>query len=259
MRIENGGEMVFYFSGTGNSRFVAERIAKAIGARPADITGYAKNKEIPAFIDESLFVFVCPSYMSATARSMTDFITLANFPQDAKAYFVVTCASSMGISPRVSMELCAGKGLKYMGAAQVVMPQNYIALFRTKDKIVNGRIISEALPVIDKIAETIRNGEELKSRKVSSFEYKVTKWVRDIYYKDFMKTKKFRVTDKCVSCRKCEKICPLSNITMKDNRPFWGTNCTHCMACINQCPKDAIEYGRGSVGKPRYKGPEANI
>jgi ferredoxin len=251
--------MVFYFSGTGNSRFVAERIAKAIGHEAADITAYTKQNKALSFIDRGLYVFVCPSYMSATARSMTDFIESAEFPSEAKAYFVVTCASSMGISPKVSMELCARKGLKYMGAAQVVMPQNYIALFKTKDKIENGRIINEALPMIDKIAETIKNGEKLESRRIGSFEYSVTKWVRDLYYKDFMKTKKFMVTDKCISCKKCVKVCPLSNITMKDNRPAWGNNCTHCMACINQCPKDAIEYGKGSVGKPRYKGPEANI
>ena len=31
-----------------------------------------------------------------------------------------------------------------------------------------------------------------------------------------------------------------------------GKNCTHCMACICYCPKEAIEYGKKSKGKPRY-------
>ena len=43
---------------------------------------------------------------------------------------------------------------------------------------------------------------------------------------------------------------------MEDGKPKWGDNCTHCMGCINLCPKDAIEFGKGSVGKHRYKGPE---
>ena len=101
--------------------------------------------------------------------------------------------------------------------------------------------------------------EVLENKKIGAVEYSVTKWVRDVYYKDFMKTKKFRATDKCIACGKCVKICPLSNITMKDNKPLWGKTCTHCMACINQCPKDAIEYGKGTAGKPRYKGPDSAL
>ena len=47
-------------------------------------------------------------------------------------------------------------------------------------------------------------------------------------------------------------ICPLNNIHLENSKPVWGKNCTHCMACICYCPKEAIEYGRKSKGKPRY-------
>ena len=249
--------MVFYFSGTGNSRFVAKRIAEAISQEAVDITTYTKTMDRPEFTGSGVYVFVCPSYMSAPARAMTDFVEWAGFPSGVKAYFIVTCAASMGITPRVASEICEKKGLQYMGAAQIEMPQNYIALFTTKDVEDNINIIEKAENEIDRITPLILNGEVLETKKIGSVEYSVTKWVRDVYYKDFMKTKKFRATDKCISCRKCVKICPLSNITMKDGKPSWGSKCTHCMACFNQCPKDAIEYGKGSVGKPRYKGPES--
>ena len=39
---------------------------------------------------------------------------------------------------------------------------------------------------------------------------------------------------------------------MKNKKPVWEKHCTHCMACICYCPAEAIEYGRKSVGKPRY-------
>lgn len=251
--------MVFYFSGTGNSRFVARRIAKAIGQEALDITTYTKTMERPEFTEPGVYVFVCPSYMSAPARAMTDFIGWAGFPQGVKGYFIVTCAASMGISPKVYSELCEKTGIEYMGAAQVEMPQNYIALFTTKQVEDNIDILEKAETEIDGILGYIVNGEVLETKKIGSIEYSVTKWVRDVYYKDFMKTKKFKATDKCISCQKCVKICPLSNITMKDNRPSWGDKCTHCMACINQCPVDAIEYGKGTAGKPRYKGPDSAL
>ena len=245
--------MVLYFSGTGNSKFVASKVAGIIGQEAVDIIN---DKDI-SFADEKVFVFVCPSYMSAPARLMTDFMEKTEFPEGASVYLIVTCASSMGISPRVGAEICKDKDVKYMGAAQVRMPQDYIILFSTKDKEGCRKIIDDALPVIEKIAQTIKDGGTLDIDTIGSVEYAITKGVRDVYYKHFMKTKRFRTTDACVSCGMCTKVCPLSNIVMKDGKPSWGTTCTHCMACINRCPKDAIEYGKGSVGKPRYKGPEA--
>ena len=56
----------------------------------------------------------------------------------------------------------------------------------------------------------------------------------------------------CIGCGKCVELCPLNNIRLENGKPVWGKNCTHCMACICYCPKEAIEYGEKSKGKPRY-------
>ena len=61
-----------------------------------------------------------------------------------------------------------------------------------------------------------------------------------------------RADQTCTGCGKCVKVCPLNNVTMKNKKPVWEKHCTHCMACICYCPAEAIEYGRKSVGKPRY-------
>ena len=63
------------------------------------------------------------------------------------------------------------------------------------------------------------------------------------------------MTDACVSCGKCAAVCPLGNIAMVARKPRWGGDCTHCMACICGCPAEAIEYGKKSLGKPRYQCP----
>ena len=56
----------------------------------------------------------------------------------------------------------------------------------------------------------------------------------------------------CIGCGQCVKRCPMNNVAIKDGKPVWGRNCTHCMACICYCPVSAIEYGKKSVGQPRY-------
>ena len=65
-------------------------------------------------------------------------------------------------------------------------------------------------------------------------------------------TDNFSVRKNCIGCGKCARLCPLNDISIVDDRPVWGKNCTHCMACICHCPTGAIEYGRKSLGKPRY-------
>lgn len=67
-----------------------------------------------------------------------------------------------------------------------------------------------------------------------------------------MHSKKFYATNKCISCGKCENVCPLKNIHLKEGKPIWGNNCTHCMACICSCPKAAIEYGKHTKNRERY-------
>lgn len=76
-----------------------------------------------------------------------------------------------------------------------------------------------------------------------------------LFYRFNMQPKKFTVSDVCVSCGKCEKVCPLGNIRMENGRPVWGEHCTHCMACISGCPAEAIEYGKSTRGKARYQCP----
>ena len=77
--------------------------------------------------------------------------------------------------------------------------------------------------------------------------------VNPLFYHFFVKADAFKVKDACTGCNQCVKKCPMNNIQLIDGKPVWGKNCTHCMACICYCPQEAIEYGKKSVGKPRYR------
>ncbi len=47
--------------------------------------------------------------------------------------------------------------------------------------------------------------------------------------------------EKCVSCGKCRKVCPM-NVDMTDNsrRRLNGTECILCFKCIDECPQKAL-------------------
>ena len=48
--------------------------------------------------------------------------------------------------------------------------------------------------------------------------------------------------EKCISCGKCEKVCPM-NVSVTDNKRSRrnGTECILCLECVNKCPKNAIK------------------
>ncbi len=64
--------------------------------------------------------------------------------------------------------------------------------------------------------------------------------------------KPFFADDGCTGCGICAASCPASAITMKNGRPAWAAQCYQCLRCINECPQQAIQYGKRTAGRRRY-------
>ena len=93
----------------------------------------------------------------------------------------------------------------------------------------------------------------LKARHVFLFETIITVPFNPVWSRLKYRTEDFYATEDCVHCGRCERLCPLNNISLKDGKPVWGKECTHCMACIANCPTEAIEYGTISRTKEKYR------
>ena len=146
--------------------------------------------------------------------------------------------------------------MNYKGCMGIIMPENYIAMFSTPAKEKALEIIEQAENDIDRSIFLIQNGKDFPKGDISFGGRISSGIVNDIFYPAFVHAKKFYATDDCISCGKCADVCPLHNIRLENQRPVWGDNCTHCMACICRCPKEAIEYGKHSKGQPRYVCPK---
>mgnify|MGYP000223042132 FL=1 len=107
-----------------------------------------------------------------------------------------------------------------MGTAQIIMPENYIAMFNAPDVEKAKKIVAAAGPDIAKAVLAIKHGEKLlsKSGLGASFESGL---VNDIFYAAFVKANAFRADQTCTGCGKCKKFCPLNNITLK-NKSLYG-------------------------------------
>lgn len=245
--------MIVYFSGTGNSKYCAQMLADKLEEEIFDSFYHIKNQIAAELVSGTPWIFVSPTYCWQLPHVFEDFIKNTRFEGSKEAYFVMTCGSDIGNAGEKIKKLCQEVGLNFRGVLPVVMPENYIAMFEVPNAELAKRIIIVAKRPLLKAVRAIRKGEHFPAQKVSAMDKLKSGPINPIFYKLFVKAKPFYVTESCVGCGKCEDACVLNNIAMKDGRPAWGNDCTHCMACICGCPTQAIEYGKRSKGKPRYQ------
>lgn len=248
--------MILYFSGTGNSEYTAGRIGKVTGDEVVNLFERIKDNDYSEMYSEQPWVIVVPTYAWRIPHIVQRWLKNTSLTGNKAIYFVMTCGGSIGNAGKYLEKLCAEKKLDYYGCAEVVMPENYIALFSTPPKEQAIQIIDAAEKVIENTAQIIQKKEKLPKSEVTFGDKMNSGIINDIFYPLFVHAKKFYVTDACISCGKCVNVCPLENVQLKDGKPVWGDACTHCMACICRCPKEAIEYGKHSKGLPRYTCPK---
>lgn len=247
--------MVVYFSGTGNSRYCADFLAKALGDEVLDAFHFIRDGVAAELLSEKPWVFVCPTYAWRLPRVFRDFIRGGYFSGADDAWFVMTCGSEIGAPEGELRTLCREKRLRFRGVFQVVMPENYIAMFDAPEEAEARAIVAAAREPLMEAAAHIRAGEDFPTRRSTLADRVKSGPVNPFFYRFFVRSDPFWVGESCVGCGACEAACPTAAIRMEKGRPVWGKGCTHCMACITLCPARAIEYGSASVGKPRYRCP----
>lgn len=242
--------MVLYFSGTGNSRYAAKKIAEISADEVISINQRLRSKDYHTVFSEKPLVFVGPVYAGRLPRVMDDYIKKTTFAGTNRVYFIGTCAQTPWVTVEYVEKLCKEKNFTLLGFNSIVMPQGYVAGGGTQPKEVNDKILKEAEPEILRIAETIREQQLLPKEQPGKAV--MSKVLNPIMYSMMISAKGFTATDQCTGCGKCEARCPLNNVKLVNGKPVWGKDCTHCMACIAGCPARAIEYGKKTQGKPRY-------
>lgn len=247
--------MILTFSGTGNSSFIARLISESTGGELYSLNSAVKTNETKDFSNAGTLIFCTPTYAWRIPRVVEEWIKKCTFNGN-KAYFIMTCGGEIGNSEKYLKSLCKEKNLDFYGVKEIVMPENYVAMFPVPKESTSLKIIDKAEKELQSVLPKLKNGEKLEETKQTFMGGVCSGIVNNVFYPMFVKSEKFTVDGKCIGCGKCKELCPLNNIELKDGKPEWHNNCTHCMACICHCPTEAIEYGKASVGKVRYKCPK---
>ena len=246
--------MVLYYSATGNTEYIAKEIARRLGDECIDLLSRIKNHDYSNLHSEKPFIICAPVYVCEMPRFMSKYLKKQTFSGNRNVYFIFTSGGYCGISGQLAKWMFRKKKMNYMGRAEFKMPRNYVANdsypMLAKEEVEER--ITNSYKMIAPVVETIQSGNKLKARHIFLFETIITLPFNPIWCKYKLLAKDFYSTDACIGCGKCVKLCPLNNITLKDKAPVWSNHCSHCMACIGNCPTRAIEYGNITQEKEQY-------
>lgn len=246
--------MIYYFSGTGNSRYIAKHMATLTHDTMVSITEPNLSPTQDACIG-----LVFPVHAWSAPRIMEAFLTtqLPHLIQHASPYIymICTCGDDIGKTHNIVAKLLQQSGRDLAAAFSLIMPDSYIGLpgFDVNSDEVELRKVQESLKLLPTIAEKIQKRASTTEVKPGPFPWSKSYILRPLFYRYFAGVRLFHTTEKCTGCGKCKRICPLHNISISDKRPVWGNNCANCLACYHICPHRAIEYGKYSKGKGQYK------
>ena len=261
---------IYYFTGTGNSLKVAKDIAA--GVENSSVVSMARIVESTDEQNPNGAVgFVLPVYYCGLPRLVAEFISQIDLTNAEYIYLVSTYASDVGNAGCISQtkKILKNKG-KILNAAFYVKHINNFQL-RVWDN--NPMFVLEITPeqkhqaLHESAYKKSKEIAEIVSSRKNHFDKSLMEYAGPVIfnYNHFYKTvntndKKFHSTDKCNSCGICTDVCPTNNMEMKDGRPVWKSKtCQRCLACLNLCPISAIEHGKETVKRRRYKNPYITI
>lgn len=246
--------MIFCFSGTGNSRYIANCLSKLLNDNVVDAVKRIKNLDNSELNVNGNLILVCPTYAWRIAKVFYDHIKNSKFLNVKGVYFVMSCGGEIGNAGKYNKQLANELGFPYKGTVGIVMPDNYIIMFKSVKDEKAKYLIERAQSKIDSVAKIIEKDEDLPKTKTKLIDVILSSLVNKQFYMFYIKPHGFVVDDdKCTGCGACEISCPLNNIKMVDHRPTFSNNCTHCMRCISYCPANAINYRNKTKGKRPYR------
>lgn len=237
---------IVYFSGTGNTKYVAETFKKNFEYKDikAELINIEKEESIK--YDGDYYVFACPTHIEVCPSIFVQWIKKIKKVVQKKCIVVSTQAAKSSSVPRQISRILARKGFRIIVRDCIVMPNNfYVVSFKenTKDEIEN--LKNTAKDNIESITTEFLQ-ENVSKKGANEFRLalgKITyKALEKIYLKRWAKKKLTVDYNKCISCGKCEEVCPTGNIKMNEGKISFEDKCLCCQRCIHSCPSNAFMY-----------------
>nr|NQU90926.1 4Fe-4S binding protein [Bacteroidota bacterium] len=249
--------LIYYFSGTGNAKHVAQwfaKVATGVGVRATLVNIDRLGKiELPELSGKTLIGFCAPTHGFNLPPIMLKFIFRFPKRKDTDVFIINTRAGMKlsklfvpglsGIAQLLPALVFWLKGYRIRGMQPMDLPSNWISLHPGLRQKVVDSIFERCERITKNFAERIlTGGSKYKALLSLPFDLAVAPIAFGYYIIGrFAIAKTFVATNACNQCGLCVKQCPVNAIKMIRNRPYWTFKCESCMRCMNNCPERAIE------------------
>jgi ferredoxin len=258
---------IYYFSGTGNSLVIARSLAETLDAKLTPLVPFLKHGEVKT--DATVVGLVFPIYDFKVPPIVEAFVQKIS-TLDSKYVFAVATSGFLAQKALKKFDKtllsCGGK-LSF--GFIVHMPNNGVVTDQMTPKK-QKEIEQQWNAKLQKIAELVKNQQQGRIEATNFFSDFI---FNGLFVRTLPKllglmshvavhgwsSLAFVSDENCNGCGTCTKVCPMDNITLVEGRPSWGKDCALCFACLQWCPKQAIQAGTFTVNKKRYHHPDVKI
>ncbi|MCH5151246.1 MAG: EFR1 family ferrodoxin [Clostridiales bacterium] len=236
---------ILYFSSTGNSLYISQRIKENLGGQIIYIPNY--NGDGSEF---DKLIIVTPIYSFGIPTYVYDLLPRLN--HQTEIVIVLNYGGMVGGADYFVYSYALRNELNVKSVYTIKMPENFTVDF-TVPKFYIKLTLKNAVKKIEEVITSIANGETVvpKAKKTNEATYLKNKgnW--------YIIGERFSVTNDCIKCGKCVNVCPAKNISIVDGQIVFSDKCVACLGCYHRCPKKAIVY-RNKKKKDRYLNPNVD-
>jgi len=243
---------IYYFSGTGNSLAVARMISEK-SVEKSEIIPIPNGKSV---IKADRVGFVFPVYCHKMPEIVERLILRMEFSSFPYIYAVATNNGEPGQCLFDVHKLLEKKGQSLSLGISIEMPGNAIV---TPPDIELKRLSA----MEQKVAEIVEFIKVQKSGIIegnnSFIEHIKNRIGTPLKLSYVFSPKRYKLSDNCIGCGTCEKVCPVNNIHLVNHKPIWDNKCATCLACFHWCPREAIYDNRYIKNRKKYHHPDIKM
>jgi NAD-dependent dihydropyrimidine dehydrogenase PreA subunit/flavodoxin len=266
-----GDTVLYYFSGTGNSLYVARELARRLdGARLVPMTGALEaSRPVPAAETVGL---VFPVHLANMPIPVRRFLEILDLTAARYVFLAATRIGTFSIVPTAARIALARRGGRLDAWFYLNMASNSpTGLVPGKgdqtwpEKIgapLLAAIDAGLVPRLDDIAAAVRSRRPTPAGRGAVLLGRLAHAALNPLTRDVRTPLRYRVDQDCTGCGECVRVCPSGKIVLEAGRPVWRdeVRCWYCYACFNFCPAQAIlvadKYERKD-GRYRHPGTTA--